>query len=282
MWKDVRNNLKLFQHKKFEKKEAFGKVVNASVVRERSKEKKDELEEYFKIENEYGDENLLDLSIMNPALMGSNSFCKKVVAYRCNDGGNVKIAAYISRLSRSKDFSNHDPNVFSPVGLKLDASDPELAEFKAFLKAAREHATVVTAGREEAVQSIADKTNRKRKVNNKESTKPLTKQERMEKFFQRELKDPKGVEKLHVEYLQGRTDVHIDHLEVCPKVVLPLDNLKVKMLAKDMLERFDPSLVALTAVPSDPESFDVDNMEENDYQIVHGRHRYVFLLLNLA
>ena len=44
MWKDVRNNLKLFQHKKF-------------VVRERSKEKKDELEEYFKIENEYGDEN---------------------------------------------------------------------------------------------------------------------------------------------------------------------------------------------------------------------------------
>lgn len=74
MWKDSRNNLKLFQHKKFEKKEAFGKVVLASVVRERSKEKKEELEDYFKIENEYGDEILLDLSIMNPALVGSNSF----------------------------------------------------------------------------------------------------------------------------------------------------------------------------------------------------------------
>ena len=277
MWKDSRNNLKLFQHKKLEKKEAFGKVVNASVVRERNKEKNNKLDDYFKVENEYGDENLLDLSIMNPALMGSNSFCKKVVAYRCTEGGNVKIAAYISRLSRSKDFSNHDPNVFSPVGLKLDASsDSELIEFSEFLAAAKEHATVVTTGREEAVQTIAVKTNRKRKVNNKENTKPLTKQERMEKFFQKELKDPKGVENLHVEYLQGRTDVHIDRLEVCPKVVLPLDDLKVKMLAKDMLERFDPSLISLTVVPSDPDSFDVDNLEENDFQIVHGRHRYGF------
>ena len=52
MWKDSHNNLK--QHKKFEKKEAFGKGVNASVVREGSNEKKDELAEYFKTENEYG------------------------------------------------------------------------------------------------------------------------------------------------------------------------------------------------------------------------------------
>ena len=85
MWKDSRNNLKLFQHKKFEKKEAFGKVVNASVVRERNKEKNNELDDYFKVENEYGDENLVDLSIMNPALMGSNSFCKKNSAR--DDGG---------------------------------------------------------------------------------------------------------------------------------------------------------------------------------------------------
>ena len=89
------------------------------------------------------------------------------------------------------------------------------------MAAAKEHATAVTAGREEAVQSIAVKTNRKRKVN-KENTKPLTKQERMEKFFQKELKDPKGAEKVHVEYLQGRADVHNDYLEICPKVVLPL------------------------------------------------------------
>ena len=111
MRKNSRNNLKLFQHKKFEKKEAFGKVVLASVVRERSKEKKEELEDYFKIENEYGDEILLDLSIMNPALVGSNSFSKMVVAYRCSEGGNVKIASFFSRLSHSKDFSNHDPNM---------------------------------------------------------------------------------------------------------------------------------------------------------------------------
>ena len=221
MWKDSRNNLKLFQHKKFEKKEAFGKVVLASVVRERSKDNKEELEDYFKIENEYGDEILLDLSIMNPALVGSNSFSKKVVAYRCSEGGNVKIASFFSRLSHSKDFSNHDPNMFSPIGLKLDASDCESVEFTEFLAAAKEHATAVTAGREEAVQSIAVKTNRKRKVN-KENTKPLTKQERMEKFFQKELKDLKGAEKVHVEYLQGRADVHNDYLEICPKVVLPL------------------------------------------------------------
>jgi hypothetical protein len=40
-----------------------------------------------------------------------------------------------------------------------------------------------------------------------------------------------------------------------------------------MLERFDPSEVTLTAVPKDPGNFNENKLEENMFEIVHGRHR---------
>ena len=92
-------------------------------------------------------------------------------------------------------------------------------------------------------------------------------------FVSRELNDPKVVEREHVEGFQARADVHIDNLEVCTEVLLPIDERKVKMLAKEMTERFDPSNMTLTVVPLDPEAFSRGSDKPLNFVVVHGRHR---------
>ena len=264
LWKDSRNTLKLFQTVK-EKKE-FGLIKTAEFVKE--KNNKAEVHDYYKLENEYGDKIFFRSTLLSPALIGSNGFSKKLMELRCQGGGDIKIATYISLLSQSKGFSHHDSNRV----MKVEAHDnDEQEDFKVFLEAACEDATIATLGNDEAVKAIASKTNRKRKSNGKST--PKSKQSKIEKFFTQELKDPKGVEREHVEGFQARADVHIDHLEVCQKVLLPMDDIKVKMLAKEMLERFDPSKVTLTVVPLDPGDFNKRNTESVKYEVVHGRHR---------
>jgi hypothetical protein len=270
LWKDSRNNVKLY--KNVRSKETFGRIVRAEIVTE--KNKKGETNEYYKLVNEYGDEMWFRLTLMSPALIGSNSFSKMMLQLRCEVGGDKKLASYISRLSRSKDFSHHDSNLVSAVGLSQGVHDDNQEEFRVFLLAAYEDATIITVDKDEAVQEIANKTNRKRK--SKENSTPKikqNKQERIEKFFTKELRDPSGVEKEHIDCFRGRADINIDNLEICDRVQLPIDNLKVQILSRDMLERFDPSEVTLTAVPKDPGNFNENKLEENMFEIVHGRHR---------
>ena len=77
--------------------------------------------------------------------------------------------------------------------------------------------------------------------------------------------------------MRGRVDVHIDKLKVSSSVFLPIDKNKVKLLAKEMLERFDPSLCVLTVIPVDIETLDHEKLEDNLYEVVHGRHRFLAL-----
>ena len=83
----------------------------------------------------------------------------------------------------------------------------KMDRFDNFLKAAVENATCATIDRNEAVEAIAKKTNRKKKSSEKPPVK--SKQSKLENFFSRELHDPKGVEREHLEGFQARADVHI-------------------------------------------------------------------------
>ena len=89
------------------------------------------------------------------------------------------------------------------------------------------------------------------------------------------MKDPEGVEREFITNMKGRADIHLDQLDVCSRVLIPIESEKVKVLAKEMFENFDPSAVTLTAVPVENcDNFDAINLDANRYEIVHGRHRY--------
>ena len=189
------------------------------------------------------------------------------------------MALFMSRLSRSKEFSHHDSNSYTSNGLALESLTPsslddKKVEFESFMDAAKEQAVIVKVGVSEAEEIIAARTNRKRKNDASVKKNKLSKQERIEKFFGKEIADPKRVEHEHLVEFRGRVDVNIDNLEISNQVHIPIDEVKVQQLAIKFLERFDPAQLTLTAVPADMESFKENKMEENRFEIVHGRHRY--------
>ena len=261
LWKSSRNVLRLYQT---QKSGEFGRVVSAHV----NTEKNDKGEEtmYYIFQNEYGVRIHFRLSLFSPALIGSNELSKKFIELRCETEGDAKIARFLTNLVSSKNFSHFDEN----LNVKKDNEDEE--EFRGFYAIACDNAVIVTAGVQEAVETLAQKTNRRKKA---DVSKPQSKQSKINKFFNEELKDPKGVEKQHVAGFHNRQDIHIDKLEICTDIQLPIDENKVKMIAKNMMERFDPSLVILTVVPRDPELH--TEGPNNMYLVVHGRHRLLAL-----
>ena len=89
-------------------------------------------------------------------------------------------------LVKSKDFHQHDPNVYTDFGLgKHDnQTDDERTEFESFLVRSKENATVVTTRLSDAVDIIADQTKRKRKSESKnQPSKRLKKNEKDRKEF---------------------------------------------------------------------------------------------------
>ena len=271
LWKDWRNGVKLYKDK--DTKSDFGRVVNAEIVTETNN--KDETNQYYKMTNEYGISILFKKVMMSPAILGSNAFSKMMISIRCKDQGDIKIAAFLSRLSRSKDFSHHDGNSFTDDGLKLESPGLEdnQEEFASFMNTARDNALQVSADLSDVEGVLAVKTNRKRNSEGRKKIKKLSKQERIEKYFNIELKDPKGVEKEHVEKFKGRADINLNSLEISNQVHIPVDHEKVQLLARSMMERFDPAELTLTAVPADLNNFNEHKLEENSYEVVHGRHR---------
>ena len=247
---------------------------------------KNETNDYYKITNEYGDAVLFRKTLMSPALLGSNTFSKMMISSRCRDFGDKKLALFMSRLSRSKDFSHHDANTYTSKGLKLEPVAPpslDEEEFESFMDAAKEQAVIVKTV-SEVEEIIAGRTNRKRKTNANVKKSKISKQERIEKFFGREIADPKGVEREYLEKFRGRADIKIDYLDISSQVQIPVDEVKVQQLATKFLERFDPAQLTLTAVPADIGNFKENQMEENRFEVVHGRHRYfsqnnIFLII---
>ena len=116
MWKDTRNMLELFKVKGKDKvKRDFGLVASAKVVNKNND--KGEANDYFVVINEYGDVVHFKSTLLNPGMMGSNSFSKQMIGIRAASG-DAKLAKYISQLARSKDFGLHDPNVYTNFGLE--------------------------------------------------------------------------------------------------------------------------------------------------------------------
>ena len=93
--------------------------------------------------------------------------------------------------------------------------------------AAQCNATCVTAGGyDEAVGVIADRTSRKKSILKKPPR--LNTQQKIEKFFNKEVTDATGVEQEYIKSIQGRLDIHIDQLQVSQKVHLPVSEMQVK------------------------------------------------------
>ena len=92
-----------------------------------------------------------------------------------------------------------------------------------------------------------------------------------------ELDDPTGLEVEFHQKFMGRADIPLSNLKVSPQVALPMNPIKVSGLAAGMLQRFDPTQMSVMATPASGRPFDVNKLEDNCYEVFHGRHRLAAL-----
>ena len=88
LWKTTQNVLELYQVKgRDKKKRDFGLVMNVKVVQK--KNVKGEINDYFVVKNEYGDEVFFKSCLLNPGMIGSNSFSKMMIGLKTSGGSKL-------------------------------------------------------------------------------------------------------------------------------------------------------------------------------------------------
>ena len=68
-------------------------------------------------------------------------------------------------------------------------------------------------------------------------------------------------------------DISLDNLTVSNLIQEPLDVAKITKIAISMTELLDLTQLYFIAIPLDPNSFDENDMENQKYQVINGRHR---------
>ena len=126
-------------------------------------------------------------------------------------GGKIKLAIHLSNL-RSQGELAKLARYLEILG-NLESESPVDDFFKTFVSEAKESALSVNKIESEIVlDELKLVSNIKRKsVQKKEK---LSKQAKIEKFFTKENKDPKGFETVVKKSSEGRVDVHLDRLEI--------------------------------------------------------------------
>jgi hypothetical protein len=102
-------------------KPPWGQVVSCDF--NQASNKRGELHDYFKFQNEIGQKLNFKIVLMNALLFGVNNFTQKIAAMRTG-GQDRLLAQYFSLLPRSEGFSHHKTDQHTKLGLlKDDAGD---------------------------------------------------------------------------------------------------------------------------------------------------------------
>ena len=72
--------------------------------------------------------------------------------------------------------------------------------------------------------------------------------------------------------LLGRAEIDLDKLTISPKLGIATNKLKVNIIKKSMVARYDPTL-CLMVCPEDDATFDPVNLKANHYHVIHGSTR---------
>ena len=208
--------------------------------------------------------------------------CQGMIA----DGRVKELAMYLNFCARSEGFSLHMSQSNTVYGAPLDSvgtdfssDDDWVKELKEFILLAKQNALVIGAScdQSEGVKKVNPLMKQKRIQDfylQEAPPKKMNKSETVEHNFQKECKDPDGLEQKLINKFAGFCKVPLKNLEVSTKLSLPVNEVHVSELAENMMARFNPALCVLTITGEDEEF-----SEENKYSVVDGVHRVKALKL---
>ena len=223
------------------------------------------------------------LTEFNPTLWGINVITSKILEMR-SAGKNELLALYLSLLPQAHSFSQFKDGVHDQMGFKVDKSgiviqdlesrQGSLDDWKDFVSKARQ--SCINVGSLKQVMEKVEGGTRKRKRCDLSEPDPVIKRskaEKVEEAKETEMKDENGIEKSYVQNYIGRAEVPLDHLVYSKKVKLPINSFKVEGLSRSIAQRPDPALLSLTVCPAEGFPFDPNDLSNNHYEVIHGRHR---------
>ena len=185
---------------------------------------------------------------MSPLLVTVNMFTQKVADLLVNKP--TLLAAYLTLLSSSENFSNFKEDVVDKNGFRkdgggftsesLDVLGGSLEDFKDFIKAAVE-VSVDIGAKDDAMKGVKiSPASNKRKLTdffNQSETKKLSKSDVKEKNYQAMISEEGGLEKTVASSYVQIQPISLDKLAVSPDLFLPIDMAKVNDLAESMTDR---------------------------------------------
>ena len=189
------------------------------------------------------------------------------------------LADFFSLLNRSVKFCKHHPEIFTVDGLRKDglgiqevdlqSKGGSIEELKTFIKVAVESAQVCGAEKE---KTALEKMLVKRKVTSISSIKQP--KPNAESRQSSEIQLEGGIEQKYSKSFIGNIAVNINMLEVDPSLKCRISVFHVEGIKKEMLRRFDPSLVSIVVRPKDLASFDPEKPEHSNYLVIQGIHSF--------
>ena len=260
----------------------WGYVIDCSL--QTLTNKRNETSDYMLFKNRAYQKKAFKCNEMNSVLSGVNDFTTCIVGLRSEGKENI-LAMFLSLMVKSKDFSFHKDGVHDVYGVNLDKTGvteetldeqgSNIVKMVSFVDLALKCAVRVDT-RNEAISKL--ECGQKRKSSEDIPVKAkLSKVDKVDVEKKAELDDPAGLEVEFQQKFMGRADIPLSKLKVSPQVALPMNPIKVSGLAAGMLQRFDPTQMSVMATPASGRPFDVNKLEDNCYDVFHGRHRLAAL-----
>ena len=243
--------------------------------------------EYFTFKNKYGTTLNLKASLMNNLFSAESEFSRKCTSLIVQKKPGV-LAAYLTLLSCSKDFSHHRGDLHRQNGIRIDGKGLDehallerkgsLGEFMEFKQSAEESAITISGSHIEVITKIvennSDRGAKKRKQeddSSKSQDSKVSKTQAKLIAFQKERDDSKGVEQTFINSYVGCAEVPIENIDISPKICPRIIRWKVEGIANSMKTMFDPAKAAITVAPLNPEQCD-RNLRNNKYVVISGNH----------
>ena len=242
-----------------------------------------DVKKLFVIKNVDNEKAVFRADILNPLLQKVNQFSQKCSALLISSP--KLLAAYLSLVSFSESFCSHDSEKHLGNGLSKELRESEvdslvqlggsLQDYETFIKAAISSALDVSGGGKEEALNISPAV--KRRItdfyNKTGSKKKLTRKEQVEDNYRTMLGEERGLEKSITDSYVNFQSIPVENLSVSPNMFLLMNQVKISEIADSMIDRYDPSQMVLSVVPSDLEAFERDGTSDS-FWVIHGRHRY--------
>ena len=267
--KDARNNVVNFSKARrgLKVKQPWGPPESCTIGTETTQ---DGMEYYFLFQRGGTDSAKFYLTSLHSFAAGTSTFAKEVQSLVTRSKLEL-LAQLLSLLPESEGFTNHHQGIHSKLGLRLDK------------QGVTEEALVKTGGSLEYLEKFVETANKSAKqvlgtqsitMKNFVTVSKVTKAKKIklsvEEAFNEELKDKGGIEREFVNSFMGNIDVEISALEIDPALSVMVSPLHVEGIKREMLKRFDPSLLCIAVRPVDPENYDREHPEKSKFLVIQG------------